>query len=121
MDQETLVSFDIEKGREVINALDRAGNPPEVAMWAMLPQYETWRFLLASSHIDGYVDLATQLNNAGVHPALRPSILLRETSDPFIQELRKKYAGLGENIGQHIVSERFGKQYIDEAYVYRIR
>jgi len=121
MDQATLVSFDIEKGQRVIDSLDGAGYPPEVAMWAMLPQYETWRFVLSSSHIHGYEEMVDQLRGAGVMPDSRPSILLREIGDPFIKDLREKYADRGIEIGYHISSQYFGKQYVDEAYIYRIR
>ena len=121
MDQALLVSFDIDKGQQVIDALDRAGFPPEVAMWAMLPQYETWRFVLSSRHIHGYEEMVDQLRGAGILPSMRPSILLRELGDPFIKDLREKFALLDVELGHHISSQYFGKQYIDEAYIYRIR
>jgi hypothetical protein len=90
-------------------------------MWAMLPQYETWRFVLSSSHIHGYEEMVDQLRSAGVLPSSRPSILLREIKDPFVKELREQFANRGVELGHHISSQYFGKQYIDEAYVYRIR
>ena len=94
MDQAALVSFDIEKAKRVIDSLDAAGHPPEVAMWALLPQYDEWRFVLSSSHIHGYGEMVAQLRSAGVMPISRPSIYLREIGDPFIAELREKYARL---------------------------
>jgi hypothetical protein len=121
MDQAILVSFDIEKGQRVIDALDRAGYPPEVAMWAMLPQYENWRFVLSSSKIHGYEELIGHLRKADVLPGERPGVLLYEVDDPFIKELREKYAGKERILGNHLGSQYFGKQYVDEAYVYRIR
>ena len=121
MDQAALVSFDIEKTKRVIDALDGAGHPPEVALWALLPQYDEWRFVLSSSHIHGYEEMVTQLRSAGVMPGSRPTNSLREISDAFIAELREKYAGLNPEIGYRISSLYFGKQYVDEAYVYRIR
>ena len=121
MDQAALVSFDVEKAKRVIDALDGAGHPPEVALWALLPQYDEWRFVLASSHIHGYEEMVTQLRSAGVMPNSRPSISLREINDPFIAGLREKYAGLNPEIGYRISSQNFGKQYVDEAYVYRIQ
>lgn len=33
MDQVILVSFDIENGKEVVDALDRDGKTPNVALW----------------------------------------------------------------------------------------
>jgi hypothetical protein len=121
MDQAVLVNFDIENGQRVIDALDSAGYPPEVAIWAILPQYENWRFVLSFSKIHGYEELISHLRGAGVMSGARPSILLRETDDPFIKELRAKYANQEKVLGNHLGSQYFGEQYIDEAYVYRIR
>jgi hypothetical protein len=121
MDQTALVNLDIDKGLRVIEALDREGCSPEVAMWAILPQYETWRFVISSSKIHGYEELVNHLRHAGVQFGSRPSVLLCEANDPFITELRKKYAGQEEILGHHLGSQYFGKQYVDEAYVYRIR
>ena len=121
MDQTVLVNLDIDKGLHVIEALDREGCSPEVAMWAMLPQYETWRFVLSSTKIPGYEELVTHLRHAGVQFGSRPSVLLYEANDPFIIELRNKYSGQEETLGQNLSSQYFGKQYIDQAYVYRIR
>jgi hypothetical protein len=121
MDQAVLVNFDIEKGQRVIDALDHAGYTPEVVMWAMLPEYESWRFVVSSSHIHGYEEMVNQLRGAGVLPGSRPSILLREMDDPFIKSLRENFANRDVDMGYNISSQYFGKQYIDEAYVYRIR
>ena len=52
MGTETLVSFDIENGKEVIDALDRDGKNPNVALWAKLPDYESWRLVIASDRLD---------------------------------------------------------------------
>jgi hypothetical protein len=121
MDQTVLVNLDIDKGMRVIEALDREGCPPEVAMWAMLPQYETWRFVLSSSRIPGYEELVSHLRHAGVQFGSRPSVLLYQANDPFIVELRMKYAGQEEILGHRLGSQYLGKQYLDEAYIYRIR
>jgi hypothetical protein len=48
MDTATLVNFDIENGKEVIDALDREGKSPNVALWAKIPDYEDWRLVIAS-------------------------------------------------------------------------
>jgi hypothetical protein len=121
MDQAVLVSYDIEMGQRVIDALDREGFPPEVAMWAMLPQYENWRFVLSSNRIAGYEELIPLLRNAGVMPGTRPGIDLLDADNPFIAQLREKYAGQEEILGHRLGSQYLGKQYLDEAYIYRIR
>ncbi len=52
MGAEALVSFDIENGGKVIDSLDHAGKSPNVALWAKLPDYEDWRLVIASEHLD---------------------------------------------------------------------
>ena len=52
MDQAVLVNFDIENGKEVIDALDRDGKTPNVALWAKIPDYEDWRLVIASDRLD---------------------------------------------------------------------
>jgi len=121
MDQAILVNFDIQKGQRVVDALDRAGYPPDVAMLALLPQYENTRLVLSGSKINGLEELIDHLRGAGILGGERPAIFLRDPGDPFIKELREKYAGKEENLGHHLGSQYFGKQYVDEAYVYRIR
>lgn len=121
MDQTALVAFEMERGKRVLDALDRAGVSPEVALWALLPQYEDWRFILSSSHIHGYEEMVEKLRAAGVMPDSRPSILLREIDDPFIRELRETYAERGLEPGHPLPGLYFNKQFVEEAYSYRIR
>jgi hypothetical protein len=52
MDTAALVNFDIENGEKVIEALDRDGKAPTVALWAKLPDYENWRLVIASNRLD---------------------------------------------------------------------
>jgi hypothetical protein len=40
VDKAALVSFDIENGQRVLDALEQDGKSPDVALWAVLPQYE---------------------------------------------------------------------------------
>jgi hypothetical protein len=120
MDKATLVNFEIEKGQLVLDALDKVGKSPEVALWAMLPEYETWRLVLSSSHLRDYRDLLESLQRAGLPSASEPIIFLREFDSPFVKELRKSYSGK-DNWGNHIGGRFFGDQYVDDAYVYRIR
>ena len=71
MDQAVLVSFDIENGQKVIDALDRDGKTPNVALWAKLPDYENWRLVIASDRLDqsssrlGYTEINAAIRKAG--------------------------------------------------------
>jgi hypothetical protein len=66
MDKVTLVNFDIETGKDVIDALDRDGKNPRVALWAKLPEYEDWRLVIASDHLmqTGSLYAYSQINAA---------------------------------------------------------
>jgi prophage tail gpP-like protein len=52
MGAQALLCFDIENGEKVVDALDKAGKPPNVAIWAKLPDYEDWRLVIASDRLD---------------------------------------------------------------------
>ena len=129
MDRTALVGPDVDTGRKIIDTLDKAGRPIDVAMWAHLPEFEDWRLVVASKKINqeslraGYLDILGLLDRAGIDFKERLPILLQGMKDPFIKELRRKYhkTGNGANEGLRIRGESFGNQYVDEAYVYRIR
>jgi hypothetical protein len=95
MDQPILVNFDIENGKEVVDALDRDGKTPNVALWAKLPDYENWRLVIASDRLDqsssrsGYSEINAALKKAGIPIHRKPSIFLRSMNKPFIQPCAK--------------------------------
>jgi hypothetical protein len=129
MDRNSLVSAEIDTGRKVIETLDKAGRSVDVALWADLPEYDDWRFVLASKKFNqaslrsGYLDLLKTLDQEGIPFRDRESILLQRMEDSFIKELRRKYRerSKGATEGLRIRREFFGEQFVDDAYVYRIR
>lgn len=126
MDKAALVSFDIENGKEVIDALDHADKAPKVALWAKLPQYEDWRLVIASDRLsqtgslDGYSQLNSALEQNGIKLRNRPPILLRPMSKPFIRALRKTFAEAADVYGMRLGGQTFGDQFLEDAFVYRI-
>jgi hypothetical protein len=52
MASETLVSTDIEKGRQVVRALDQRGVEVRSAFWYYLPDSGDWRLILALPLVD---------------------------------------------------------------------
>jgi hypothetical protein len=126
MDQAILVNFDIESGKEVIDALDRDGKNPNVALWAKLPDYENWRLVIASDHLDqsssrlGYSEINSAIKKAGIPIHRKPSILLRSMNKPFIQALRRAFASAKDTYGMRLGGQMFGDQYLEDAFVYRI-
>jgi hypothetical protein len=127
MDQALLVNFDIENGKEAIDALDRDGKAPKVALWAKLPEYENWRLVIASDHLDqsssrlGYTEINAAIKKAGIPIHRKPSILLRSMDKPFIKALRGIFAQAADTYGMRLGGQTFGDQYIEDAFVYRIR
>jgi len=126
MDNETLVSFDIENGKQVIDALDKDGKGPKVALWAKLPEYEDWRLVIASdrlnqsSSISGYAEINSALERAGIPFLRQPTIFLRPMDKPFITGLRTVFAKAADTYGLRLGGQVFGDQYIEDAFVYRI-
>ncbi len=127
MDTPTLVSYDIENGKEVISALDNDGKTPDVALWAKLPDYEGWRLVIASDRLDhspslsGYDEINAAMRKAGISYRKRPAIYWRPMDKPFIQALRQAFATAKDTYGMRLGGQKFGDQYLEDAFVYRIR
>jgi len=127
MGTETLVSFDIENGKEVIDALDRDGKTPNVALWAKLPDYESWRLVIASdrlnqeSEFSGTFEIVEAMNKAGIPIHRQPSIFMRPMNNPFIEALRGLFASTKDTYGMRLGGQKFGDKYLEDAFVYRIR
>lgn len=127
MDNATLVNFDIENGQKVIDALDKDGKTPNVALWAKLPDYENWRLVIASDRLDqspslsGYSEINTAIRKAGIPINRKPSIFWRPMDKPFIQALRRTFASAKDTYGMRLGGQMFGDKYLEDAFVYRIR
>jgi hypothetical protein len=127
VDNATLVNFDIENGQRVIDALDKAGKTPNVALWAKLPDYEDWRLVIASDRLDpssslsSYTEMNAAIRNAGIPVNRKPSIFWRPMGKPFILALRQAFASAKDTYGMRLGGQKFGDQYLEDAFVYRIR
>jgi hypothetical protein len=123
----TLVDFDIENGNEVVKALDRDGKAPSVALWAKLPDYEGWRLILASEHLDqisprsGYSQINEAIDRAGIPSHRQPAVFLRPMTNPMIQALRRIFSSSADTYGMRLGGQTFGDKYLEDAFVYRIR
>lgn len=127
MDKTALLSFDIENGQRVIDALEAAGIAPDVAMWAVLPEYEDWRLVIASKYLNpmspygGYSDVNAAVRKADIPWSSKPTILIRGINEPFIHNLQQAFTRASNTYGMRLGGQKFGDQYIDDAFVYRIR
>jgi len=122
-----LVSFDIEDGEKVVDALDKAGLSPNVALWAKLPDYEDWRLVIASDHLDqsssrsGYSEINDAIRLAGIPIHRKPTIFMRPMNNPMIKALRSTYASMGDNYARRLGGQTFGDKFLEDAVVSRIR
>ena len=127
MDKVALVSFDIESGEKVIEALDKDDKEPKVALWAKLPEYEDWRLVIASDRIVQkgslypYAQINDAMEKAGIPISKRPKVFLRPMDKPFIKALRDIFSKASDSYGMRLGGQAFGGQYLEDAFVYRIR
>jgi hypothetical protein len=127
VDKVALVNFDIENGKEVVEALDQDGKQPNVALWAKLPEYEDWRLVIASDRLrqTGSLFPYSQVNSAMEKAQIpiwkRPKVFLRPMDRPFIKVLRSTFGDAKDTYGMRLGGQTFGDQYIEDAFVYRIR
>jgi len=51
MDKAAMVSLDIDRGSELLDALERANLRVGVALWTYLSEYEDWRLLVSRAPV----------------------------------------------------------------------
>lgn len=126
MDNTTLVSIEIDRGWEVLHALERANIEVAVALWAYLSEYEDWRLILSARQFDsaGPRGAYRQVNNSliasGVTPGKAPPVLILSMDDPFINELRRIYGQAKDVEGMRLGGQLIGDRFLQDAYAYRI-
>lgn len=126
MGKTALVEVDLEKSARIVSALEKAGVHVAVAMWVRFPEYEDWRFVLASKNLDrsGLGDAYLRVNRilaiAGMTVWEIPTIFIMKTTDPFVRALRKVFGNVGNIIGMHLGGQTWGDRFVEDAYAYKI-
>jgi len=124
MDQATLVSPDITAGAQALAALDAAGLKHIVALLAVFPEYEDWRFVVSSPSLNQTQQLRAyeQVTEAlqGRFTYTLPTIMVLPTRDSFIRELRNIFGKAKDVTGMRLGGQRIGNRFLSNAYVYRI-
>jgi hypothetical protein len=126
MDKTALVSLDIQRGREVVEALDGAKVKIAVALWAYSPEYEDWRLVISGRQLDSldlqdaYRRVNDSLTSAGVTPDKTPPILILSMNDSFIRTLRQNFAKAKSVEGMRLGGQMIGDRFLEDAYVYKI-
>jgi len=126
MDKAALVSVDIERGAEIIGILDHSGLRLKVALWAVLPEYEDWRLVVASPQLDRpdlrnpYAPIIDALVATGFKIENTPPIVILPMTDRTIKHLRKVFGKTKRVEGMRLGGQMLGDRFVDDAYVYRI-
>jgi hypothetical protein len=121
-----MVSPDINRGSELLDALDRAKLKVGVALWAYLSEYEDWRLIVSARRFDlldlraAYGLLHDSLAPAGFTPRNTPTVMILRTADPFIRDLRRIFGKAKSVEGMRLGGQMFGGRFVEDAYVYRI-
>jgi hypothetical protein len=119
------VGPDIERGAKILQILEDAGLKVSVALWAFLPDYEDWRFILSGRRFDAaglkaYGLLHDTLDAAGFSLEDTPIVGVFRSSDPFIRSLRKTFGKTTNVTGMRLGGRTFGDRFVEDAYAYRI-
>ncbi len=121
------MNFEIEQAERVLQALDAAGLPVQVALWVYLAEYGDWRLLLSSKafdeigRTDAYRLVREKLSRSGVDVDDPPTMILMRTNETFIKGLRRVYAKMKRTYGLRLGGLSFGDRFIEDAFVYRIK
>ena len=126
MDKAAMVSLDIDRGSELVDALERAKLKVSVALWTYLSEYEDWRMVVSARKFDSldprdaYRLLHSSLATAGFTPEKPPPIMILPMADPFVKELRRLFAKSQTVEGMRLGGQMIGDRFVQDAYVYRI-
>lgn len=121
-----MVSLDINRGSELLDALERAKLKVGVALWMFSSEYEDWRLVVSARQFDSldprdaYRLLHDSLAAAGFTPEKTPPILILPMADPFIKELRRFFGKTKSVEGMCLGGQMIGDRFVQDEYVYRI-
>lgn len=127
VDQTVLVNMDIQKGADVVAALDQAKVKVSVALFANLAEYGDWRLVLAARAFDqlelrkAYGLVHDSLDAAGSDADKNLALFILPMTDAFIRELRKTFSKAKSVEGMRLGLQLIGGRFVDDAFVYRIR
>jgi hypothetical protein len=127
LDNTALVTADFSAGLELVQALDRAELPVSVALWLYTPEYEDWRFVLASRRFDAaepskaYGLVHDALAAAGIPLEQTPALLILRMSDPFIRALRRMFSKTTSVGGMRLGGQSIGDRFVEDGLLYRVR
>jgi hypothetical protein len=116
-----LVEASFAAGSELVQALDRSTLSISVALWLYSPDYEDWRFVLASRRLDavepsdafGLVHDA--FSAAGLSLEKTPPLPILKMPDAFIRALRKNFSKARTVEGMRVGGQLIGDRFVEDA------
>jgi len=126
MAEKALVEVDLGKAERIVSALEKGGVRVALAVWAVFPEYDDWRLVLAARTLDSlslgdaYLRIDRIFRDAGLNFRETPTILIMKTTDPFVRSLRKAFGKTGNVVGMRLGGQAFGGRIMDDAYAYKI-
>jgi hypothetical protein len=127
LDKAALVEANLAAGPDLLQALDRSTLSISVALWLYSPEYDDWRFVLASRRLDAvepsdaYGLVHDALAAAGISLERTPPLLILRMSDPFIRSLRRILSKTKSVEGARLGGQLIGDRFVEDAMVYRVR
>lgn len=122
MAEDALVSSDLDRGADLVRALDAAKFPVVGAAWLYYPDMDTWKLVLATPKAmdlrQAYTEIRRIAEQAGVESPDLARIRLVPPTDPTIAALSQaiRIEGLsGVRFSQNMINGI----YVDDAYIYR--
>jgi hypothetical protein len=126
MDKAEMVSLDITRGSELLDALEKAKLKVGVALWMYSPEYEDWRLVVSAHQFDSldlrdaYRLVHHSLAAADFTPEKTPPIMILPMADPFIKQLRRIFGKTRSVEGMRLGGQMIGDRFLEDAYVYRV-
>ena len=126
MYQTALLSVDLDRGAEVLKILDEAGLHLDVALWMSTSEHEDWRLVMSARNFDepGLTEARGRIHKtlmaAGFSGPKMPTLMTFLWKDPFIRDLRRRYAKMKDVEGLRPGGQVIGDRLVQDGYVYRI-
>ncbi|WP_445248941.1 hypothetical protein [Microcoleus sp. OTE_8_concoct_300] len=125
----TLVSYEIEEGQRLIDALNAANLSVDSALWIYAPEPETWRLTLATPLYDRQGPLKTYGEILSVFRQVKPELKIDWTAlvavspkHELIEGLRQSQQDWNLNLsGTRLTNNWVDRTWIEDAYIYQIK
>ncbi len=125
MDKATLVTKDINAGKNLVNFLEKKGIEIAAALWYYSEESEVWRLMIATPLYDNlgpkeiYEKIQSILNEAGVSPRISIiDVTIVSPKDEIIRDIRSAVK-IRSNEGVRFSRSVLGRSYIYDALIYR--